>query len=82
MNEAAAERDVMEYDVVPVGAATRGSSRPIGERSRLYLAMERMDHILHLDETSLVVHAPRISLSTNRSEILPERSWPSRQVPL
>jgi alkyldihydroxyacetonephosphate synthase len=44
------------YAVVPVGAATRAAATPDSDRVCLQLDMKRMDHVLHLDETSLVAH--------------------------
>lgn len=48
------------YDgsVIPVGNAARSPrSGALGERPRFFIDIRRMNHVLHLDETSLVVHA-------------------------
>jgi alkyldihydroxyacetonephosphate synthase len=50
----ASERRII---VVPIGAATRATGRGVADRSCIYIDLKRMDHVLHLDETSLVVHA-------------------------
>ncbi len=44
--------------VIPVGSGARAAGRevPAGGRPRLYVDSRRMSHVLHLDETSLVVH--------------------------
>ena len=42
--------------VIPVGGGARASARDGGPRPRLYVDSRRMSHVLHLDETSLVVH--------------------------
>lgn len=44
--------------VIPVGGGARppGREAPAGARPRLYVDSRRMSHVLHLDETSLVVH--------------------------
>ena len=42
--------------VVPVGNGGRAIDAPVGSRPRLYVDSRRMSHVLHLDETSLVVH--------------------------
>ncbi|WP_428263389.1 FAD-binding oxidoreductase [Haliangium sp.] len=43
--------------VVPVGSGTRGPVRPdLAERTSLLVRTERMNHVLRLDETSLVAH--------------------------
>jgi FAD/FMN-containing dehydrogenase len=41
--------------VVPVGTASRRPAAPAGARPRVLLDMKRMQHVLYLDETSLVV---------------------------
>src|SRR5262245_16048673 len=40
--------------VVPVGSGTRPS--PAAARPRVQVAMRRLTHVIHLDETSLVAH--------------------------
>jgi alkyldihydroxyacetonephosphate synthase len=47
--------------VIPVGSGTRASGPPrnpaaVAGRTRLFVDSRRMCHVLHLDETSLVVH--------------------------
>jgi FAD/FMN-containing dehydrogenase len=42
--------------VIPVGNGARGGGRETAARPRLYVDSRRMSHVLHLDETSLVVH--------------------------
>ena len=43
--------------VVPVGSSTRfPETAPLGERMCLFVNTGRMDQVLHLDETSLLVH--------------------------
>jgi alkyldihydroxyacetonephosphate synthase len=43
--------------VIPVGNAARAPRARLGERPRLFVDLRRMNHVLHLDETSLLVHA-------------------------
>ncbi|HUH04837.1 MAG TPA: FAD-binding oxidoreductase [Kofleriaceae bacterium] len=44
--------------VIPVGNAARSPrSGAVGDRPRFFVDIRRMSHVLHLDETSLVVHA-------------------------
>src|SRR5262245_18372139 len=40
--------------VVPVGSGSRPS--PLGSRPRVQIGMRRLNHVIHLDETSLVGH--------------------------
>jgi alkyldihydroxyacetonephosphate synthase len=42
--------------VIPVGGGARGPDEKLRARPRFYLDCRRMNHVLHLDETSLVVH--------------------------
>jgi FAD/FMN-containing dehydrogenase len=44
--------------IIPVGNGARAITReaPVPARPRLYVDSRRMSHVLHLDETSLVVH--------------------------
>ena len=44
--------------VVPIGSGARALARdaPSGARPRIFVDSRRMSHVLHLDETSLVVH--------------------------
>jgi len=41
----------------PVGVAGRAARQSGGERPRVYIATKRLDQVLQLDETSLLVHA-------------------------
>ena len=46
-----------EVIVVPVGSGARPTRwRSLSERPRVHVALRRMDHVVHLDETSLLVH--------------------------
>ncbi len=43
--------------VLPVGSGTRPTRwRDIAAHERVHVALRRMDHVVHLDETSLIVH--------------------------
>ncbi|MCB9559972.1 MAG: FAD-binding oxidoreductase [Kofleriaceae bacterium] len=43
--------------VLPVGSGARPTRwKAVAERPRVHVAMRRMDHVVHLDETSLLVH--------------------------
>lgn len=43
--------------VVPMGSSARAlATAPLGQRMCLFVNTGRMDHVLHLDETSLLVH--------------------------
>ncbi|HTM23476.1 MAG TPA: FAD-binding oxidoreductase, partial [Kofleriaceae bacterium] len=42
--------------VIPVGNAARAPRTRLGDRPRLFVDLRRMNHVLHLDETSLVAH--------------------------
>ncbi len=43
--------------VIPVGTIARApQERQLADRMRLFVDSRRMDHVLHLDETSLIVH--------------------------
>ena len=43
--------------VIPVGNAIRAPSEAtLGERPRFFVHLRRLNHVLHLDETSLIVH--------------------------
>lgn len=44
--------------VLPVGSGARPSRwKALAGRERVHVALRRMDHVVHLDETSLLVHA-------------------------
>lgn len=43
--------------VLPVGSGARPTRwRALADRARVHVALRRMDHVVHLDETSLLVH--------------------------
>ena len=44
----------------PVGVAGRATRQSGGDRPRVYIATRRLDQVLQLDETSLLVHAQEI----------------------
>ncbi len=60
--------------VIPVGNAIRAPSEaPLGERPRLFLHLRRLKHVLHLDETSLVVHVQAGLAAHSLEKILRQR---------
>ena len=63
------------FAVVPIGAATRTPqpAGPLPDRARLHLDMKRMDHVLHLDETSLVAHVQAGLIALELEKILVPR---------
>lgn len=59
--------------VVPMGSGTRAHPRSRGSRPRVFLDLQRLSHVLHLDETSLVVHAQAGLTALALEEVLTRR---------
>jgi alkyldihydroxyacetonephosphate synthase len=63
-----------EVAVIPVGNAARApKSGGLRDRIRFYVDLRRMDHVLHLDETSLVVHVQAGLTAIALEKILAQR---------
>jgi len=60
--------------VIPVGNAIRApSAGSLGERPRFFIHLRRLKHVLHLDETSLVVHVQSGLAAHSLEKILRQR---------
>jgi alkyldihydroxyacetonephosphate synthase len=67
--------------VIPVGTATRRPSGRGADRPRIILDVKRMTHVLHLDETSLVVQVQAGLTGLGLEELLLPRGLTIGDVP-